>query len=101
MMTNQENPNEISTYILTDYATEYEVFGTLFMPSPYTTYDEGGYLYIEFLDDAIIEDIHYFDDVFGNQINLNPGDNLYKQALEKLVEAHEDEVRDNFEFKHH
>jgi len=100
-MTNQSNPNEISTYILTGYATEYEVFGTLHMPSPWSTYDEGGYLQVEFLDDAIIEDIHYFDDVFGHQINLNPGDDLYKQALANLVEAHEDEVRDTFEYIHH
>ena len=101
MTTNIENPNEVSAYILTGYATEYEVFGTLHMPSPWNTYDEGGYLHVEFMDDAIIEDIHYYDDVFGHQVNLNPGDNLYKQALANLVEAHEEEVRDNFEYIHH
>ena len=100
MTINTENPNEVSAYILTGYATEYEVFGTLHMPSPWNTYDEGGYLHVEFMDDAIIEDIHYFDDLFGHQVNLNPGDDLYKQALANLVEAHEDEVRDNFEYIH-
>ena len=76
---NTENPNEISAYILTGYATEYEVFGTLHMPSPWSTYDEGGWLHIEFMDDAIIEDIHYFDDLFGHQVNLTPGNDFRSQ----------------------
>jgi hypothetical protein len=101
MTINTENPNEVSAYVLTGYATEIEVFGTLHMPSPWSTYNEGGYLQVEFMDDAVIEDIHYYDDVFDHQINLNPGDNLYKQALANLVEAHEEEVRDNFEYIHH
>jgi len=98
-MTN--NPNEITAYALTNWNTEVEVFGTLQMPSPWNTYDEGGYLHVEFMDDAIIDDIHYFDDVFGHQVNLTEGDDLYKQALANLVEAHEEEVRDNFEYIHH
>ena len=99
--TTQMKDIKISAYVLTGYATQYEVFGTLHMPSPWYTYVEGGYSQVEFMDAPIIEDIHYFDDVFGHQINLNPCDGLYKQALTNLVEAHEDEVRDNFEYIHH
>lgn len=86
---------EIRTQFVYD-DEEYEVFGTLECESPFSTYRENGNVYVDFFEDATITNIHYFTRYDGEQINLTEGE-LFKAAFDCLVEAHEDEVRENFE----
>ena len=88
---------EVSTnFIYNTEDKEYEVFGTLECESPFSTYRENGELYVEFFDDAVITNIHYFNED-GDQVFITKADDMYEEALEFLIEAHEDEVRENFE----
>lgn len=86
---------EIKTQFVYD-DEEYEVFGTLECESPFSTYRENDQVYVEFFDDAVISNIHYFTDYEGDQVNLTEGE-LHDVALECLIDAHEDEVREKFE----
>ena len=39
--------------------------------------------------------------IFDDEIILTEGHELYKQAYEALCDVHEDEVREEFEGRHH